>query len=900
MQYRLLGPLEVERDGEPLALGGRQQRAVLAILALSANRVVTRDRLVDELWGDEPPETAVATLQVYVSRLRKVLPSDALQTRPPGYALAVDPDEVDIFRFEHLVADSQTADPQQAARLLREGLALWRGQALAEFEEPLLRLESRRLEESRLAALEARVDADLACGRETELVGELATLIGLYPRRERLHRQLVLALYRAGRQAEALDAYREARTVLDELGLEPGEELRELERMILIHDPELAVPAPVRVALPDWPTPFVGRSAEVEAVRTLLEGGHRLVTLSGPGGVGKTRLAAAAAERTQEGFADGAFFVQLTEVRDPASVRPAVAAVLDVRAGESLDAFLRGRELLLVLDNFEQLVDGGGVLVAGLLRDAPRLSLLVTSREPLRVSGEHVHAVPPLGEEEAIDLFVTRARDADDAFRLSDENRPAVEDVCERLDGLPLALELAAARVRTLDPSDMLSRLDRRLAFLAKGPRDAPARQQTIRATIEWSFVLLDEPQQQLFARLACFVGGFTFQAAEAVCAATLENLEALVDKSLVQHEGPRFRMLETVREFAGEALEQGEPAGETRARHARYFADLHEQAYSERFARAEWSDHLQADFDNVDAALDNLFEYDRLAYLQLAGTRGGDWERLSTALASTSAPPATRARALMMASIMGRLRGEHETAIQMSEEAVALFRGLGATADECIALNSLCYAYGSGGHDAQMRAAAEEALRVAELTGNALLLSRARQGLCQLFVAEEDAERAEPLARQLFDAAPSSATKRGAMHYLADCALIREDYDLAVERYLAAADANWLAGMRRQVQTELLGVAMAASGRGDAQTALQLFGAGDRYVDDFGTHWGPASFWRRWIDRYRAIARAALGVEAEQAVQEGRGLTQTAALSLAHSLVAAGSQPEYWAKAMR
>src|SRR5262245_16238833 len=307
MEYRVLGPLEVD-DGEgPLALGGAQQRTVLLLLLLSANRVVSRDRLIDELWGDDPPSTAVKTVQGYVSRLRRLLPADALQTRPPGYVLAIEPDILDSSRFERLVAEARKAPPERASPLLRAALELWRGPALADFAEPFARVEGRRLDALRLTTLEERIEAELALGRHRELAGELEALVAEHPHRERLRGQLMLALYRSGRQADAVDAYRDARAALDEVGIEPGADLKQLERQILLQDPALDRPRERLLAVardepvplpgplvPSSPFPFVGRATELSTLRTLLdcaEGGQgAVVLLSGEAGAGKTRL----------------------------------------------------------------------------------------------------------------------------------------------------------------------------------------------------------------------------------------------------------------------------------------------------------------------------------------------------------------------------------------------------------------------------------------------------------------------------------------------------------------------------------------------------------------------------------------------------------------------------------
>jgi DNA-binding SARP family transcriptional activator len=304
MQYRILGPLEVGEFDRTLPLGGAKQRALLALLLLNANRVVSRARLIDELWADEPPETAVTSVHVYVSRLRKLLPSDALVTQPPGYLLQTAPEDVDLHQFERLVAEARSADPEHASRLLREALALWRGPPLAEFSEPFAQVEGGRLEDLRLAAIEERIGSDFALGRHADLIGELEVLIAEHPHRERLRGQLMLALYRSGRQAEAVDVYRQARAALDEVGIEPSEELRQLEKQILTQDTALKAPQVLLSKSPGLPgelglrpsSPFVGRSGELATLRSLLSlaergDGGKIVLMRGEAGAGKTRLA---------------------------------------------------------------------------------------------------------------------------------------------------------------------------------------------------------------------------------------------------------------------------------------------------------------------------------------------------------------------------------------------------------------------------------------------------------------------------------------------------------------------------------------------------------------------------------------------------------------------------------
>jgi DNA-binding SARP family transcriptional activator/class 3 adenylate cyclase len=438
-EFRLLGPLEARIGDRPLPLGGAKQRALLALLLLNANRVVSRERLIDELWGDNPPETAVTSVQVYVSRLRKLLPPEALVTRPPGYLLEVEPESLDLMRFERLLSDARQADSERASRLLREALQLWRGEALAEFSsEPFARVEGARLQDLRLAALEERIEADLALGRHTELIGELEQLIVEHPHRERLRAQLMLALYRSGRQAEALEEFRQARATLDELGIEPGEQLRRLEKQILTHDRTLETPRR-RTNLPAQATPLIGRTRELAEVLELMRA-NRLVTLTGAGGSGKTSLALEAASRLVGEFPDGIWFVSLASLSDPELVEPTIAQAVGAR-GE-LREFLRRKQLLLLLDNLEQLLPDVAPTVAAL-----EANVLATSRERLNVTAEQEYPVPTLPLADAVALFSRRARQLKPAFE-PDEH---VAEIARRLDGLPLALELAAAPRESAD-----------------------------------------------------------------------------------------------------------------------------------------------------------------------------------------------------------------------------------------------------------------------------------------------------------------------------------------------------------------------------------------------------------------------------------------------------------------
>jgi predicted ATPase/DNA-binding SARP family transcriptional activator len=826
VEFRLLGEIEAVVDGGRLDTGHARQRSVLGALLVDVNRPVPVDHLIDRVWADRMPYRARNALSAYVSRLRQLLadvPGLRIARESGGYVLAVDPLSVDLHLFRHLVREARdSADPEAATALFGQALDLWRGEPFAALDGPWFADVRTALQAERDAAALDRNDAALRAGRHTELLAELAAAVRAHPLDERLAGQLMLALYRSGRQADALAAYQEIRTrLVEELGADPSPPLRRVHQQILDGDP---VPAPrpttagsegsarpgpaARGNLPRRATRFIGREAEVARVAAAV-GDVPLVTLAGVGGVGKTRLAIEAAGRAQPRFRDGAWLCELAPVADGTVVGHALATALGVqqRAGLSIEQtvveYLEPRELLLVVDNCEHVLDATARVLDQVVRRCPRVSVLATSRQSLGIEGERVVPVPPLPIDDAAALFADRARAHRPDFRLDRDAEDAVVEICRRLDGLPLAIELAAARMRAMNAVEVARRLDG-ARFVSGGARGALPRHQSLVGAIDWSYRLLSEPERALFARLSVFAGGFDLDAAHGVCGEpgkaeedTVELLTGLVDKSMVSPlsvAGPsRYRLLETLRAYGRERLREAGADDAVSTRHCAYFTGLAEQAARGMQGPDErdWVERVLPDYENLRAAFERaLADGDgelalrlvtslpevahlRVGYesagwaeraLALAGpdhplfaaavgaaARGawnsGDFARASAIAtrAGASAPPRGTARIAYPGDVLADValyEGDADAALRHYRGEEARARG----DDDRIRLVWTLY-YVAVCH-AVLRApdrgvaAAEESLRVAESTGNPTARSMGRYAL-GLVVKKTDPHRA-------------------------------------------------------------------------------------------------------------------------------------------------------------
>jgi len=666
--------------------------------------------------------------------------------------------------------------------------------------------------------------------------------------------------------------------------------------------------------LPSQPMPLVGRDRELAEVTALLRREDvRCLTLTGPGGTGKTRLALAVAESNAGDYRDGVFFVPLSAIRDPSLVMDAIAKVLGVNesAGQNLQAYLTSKTLLLLIDNVEQVV-GAAADLARMLAEAPRVRLLVTGREALHVAAERVYPVPPLAlptpraqcraadvaSSAAVAFLVERARAADPSFAITDANSATLVAICHRLDGLPLALELAAARLRSLSPEAILTRLTEPLKLLKGGHRDAPERHRALERTLAWSYDLLDDEERRLFARLGIFAGGFSLEAAEAVCDADLDVLGSLVDKSLVRRDGGRYSMLETIRGYALDRLLESGDESAFRDRHATFYESLATIAHADSTAHpTERADELERDHDNLRSALDRLGATDPLRRLRMAGRLGWFWHahshltegraRLAEALATRTGRDEYRALALASAGALAGYHGDLAAGRPLFDEAIGLWRELGRERELAQTMFDLGWACFFANDDVTARRCMQQSLELRQRFGEPALVNRSQLGLLQCLVSlgELDSvpslcEEARELSRKLDD----PWAEHFADHFLADCALMQGDHATAAAHYARSLDAAVRSGDRIETCFELQGVAMASAGLGHPERALRVGGAADAALRSLGVQIPSEHFWAVLIGRHLGDARAALGAGADAAWQAGQCLTLEAAIAEASS----------------
>jgi predicted ATPase/DNA-binding SARP family transcriptional activator len=720
LDFRVLGGIEVVRRGQPVPIGGPKPRLALALLAAHRGSVVSTDRLCEEMWGSGPPTDPSGVLQSHLSRLRRILRPDAeILARPPGYVLEISDDAIDAGRFELLCERaSASSDPTAKVEMLESALACWRGSAFEEFaEHDWARFEAMRLDELHIVAREELFEARLALGDHVALIGDLDASVAQHPLRERLWQQLIVALYRSGRSAEALRRAEAFRALMqEELGLDPSPVLRELEGRVLNDDPTLLQP-PVAARrsvirqVPAESTRLVGRADELGllAVRLKID---RLITLTGPGGVGKTRIAMRLAGDLWNEFDGEVFVAELAPVSDPGSTVSAIATAVDVQQRQHLSIedtlvdFLRARRALLVLDNCEHLRGTIASLSERLLNWCPDVTILATSREVLGLPGEQVWPIRPLAtpdegsapaiaaEAPAARLFVERAIAARPGFALGPDNVGDVVEIVRHLDGLPLAIELAAARIRAMSPAALAEGLNKGFDLLAGAQASMIPRHRTVQDLVKWSHDLLAPDEQHLFARLCVFAGSFGLDAVEEVCAGQhLDRsgvsllLANLVDKSMVQlidDNLPRYRLLETLRDYGRDRLGKAE-RDLVRSRHAAWYLEVAERCGRSLASPDEASavKMLDRDFDNLRAAhLWSIEQTDVDTALRLVtGLREYSFrcmhaEITNWADAAIALPEANRHDHYPIAvgvAAYGRfVRGDLESAIELGEQAIA------------------------------------------------------------------------------------------------------------------------------------------------------------------------------------------------------------------------------------
>jgi predicted ATPase/DNA-binding SARP family transcriptional activator len=868
LEIRLLGPFEVVAGGTLAEVGGSKRQALLAMLALRRGGTVDVDALVEGLWGEELPAAPRNALHHHVARLRAALGERAIAGSADGYALK--DAHVDAVRFEELLAQTRGAlrdgEIRGAADAVAAALALWRGPALQGLTGTAwFSAEARRLEMLRVDALEERFEVALALGEHRELTPALASALADNPFRERLWGQLMLALYRSGRQADALETFQEARRVLgDELGLEPGLELRRLQEAILVHDPAVAA-VPVdrrrRGNLPALSTSFVGREDELRQIAALV-GEHRLVTLTGPPGVGKSRLALEAARSLEQKFPEGIWLVDFARAGDAQDAVRLVADALDVRGADPLarvTARLRDAGAGIVFDACEHVLDEAARIASTVLAQCARVRILATSREPLRVASEARVPVAPLtladdgtaaAPSAAVELFLQRALTARPGFEPDAEDLALVAELSRRVDGLPLAIELAAARMNVLGLAELVSMLEHRAAFLRDTPAADPSRI-ALQGLVEWSYDLLHRDEKTLLQQLAVHRGGASLASLSAVAGSHGLNeatvaylLAALVDKSIVSASFAgrvaRYDMLDSVREYVLERLAESDGLAPARAAHAEYFATLADDARVQLRGREwlDWQTRLAAENDNFWAAL--AYARDALDpgvalrlgtlawYFGLAGRVSEGRRFLDLALAATrdDAPVQLRIELLAGLCYLATEELDVDVALAAGERAVALAAAAAVPRELGLARLTLALALAQSGTPGRADAMARSASDTLEAAGDDWGV--AASSVIRAAAAARDGDVATVAAmaaaiRRHADAIEYDAFRVPGLLLEAWVAERGQDRPAAVDGYRRALELAGRVGFGEHAAFALAGLGSIALASGDVHEAEEL-----------------------------------------------------------------------------
>jgi len=936
VEFRVLGPVEAIAQGRIVPLGGPRQRTLLALLLLRPGRTVPADDLVDAIWAGEPPDGAQKTIRSYVSRLRAALGGAArIEANASGYSIHTDTDAIDAALFDRIVraADNDLAEgnARRAAEQLGRALSMWRGRAFADLsDDGPLRVEAERLHELRLHAVEQRFDAELVLGHAGRVVDELEAAASAHPYRERLWRLLMLALYHSGRQADALARFKRARQLLDEqLGIDPSPELQALEGQILRQEIPQIGGVDRRDNLPASQTSFVGRADDLEALgRRLHE--YRLITLTGVGGVGKPRLALEVARRGGALAPDGTVFIDLAPVTADDDVARTAAETLGLReqsraaAVDQVAAELRHARLILVVDNCEHVRAGAAQLADKLLAACREVRILATSRIPLGVDGEVEFAVAPLGtppdtatadelrSSEAVRLLFERVASSRPLGMDDDQALAEAARICRDLDGLPLAIELAAARAKVMSLNEIAGRLDDRFRFLVSWRRVVAARHQTLKQAIDWSYDLLSSDDQRVFACLGMFAGGFTLDAAAYVCAnsddtAALEALTRLVDASLVIAEPgsgqseSRYRLLETVRQYGIVLLSESGELDRVRDAHAAYFHQLAERAEPELSgaSQTEWFARLDSEHANLSAALahkgGNETDDESLLVFTVALTRfwyvRGHLTEARRALeralnSSDSAPTLLRRRGLTAAASITLLQGDYAESTRYAEESLEAARQSGEDRLVANGLSNLGAIVLAAGDHERAGTLLEEAVALARSVDDTRILALALNNLGDHALTVSEYQRAEPLfleSHDLLQQRGDTANVARSLFNLGAVALMTDRPAEADERLRASLARSQEAGDKEDLAWSLLGLAALASRRDRAERAAQLLGAGTRLLAHMGADFKP--FERQLHAETESAVVSRLGsAKYAEALQRGRELPIAEAVELATS----------------